>query len=329
MLIQATSASARYLFSKPYRFSWFLPTIAVCLVAMSGLVFDALTPDVVSVCLFYVSLVLLGFWFSEQKAALPLAMLATALIIAGHWITNLDNPPAWEGWLNRALAVGTVWLSAVFVWRIRVLQKELQIKVELADSLSREINHRVGNHLQLVASFLKRQAEGCEIEPRRVLALAGSRVETIGGINRQLSPRSPWQTIDSRSFIIALVNDIRAALADPGIEITVFAASAEFKSTEAAALGAVLVELLNNALKYAFANGLKGKLVVNFEALGDRHVLELEDDGVGIDEGRDADGFGRRSLSNLVRAMGGSITCQPARQSKSRPGTKWRVEIPA
>lgn len=100
------------------------------------------------------------------------------------------------------------------------------------------------------------------------------------------------------------------------------------KSTNGGSYIAPRVELLDNALKHAFANGWKGNLVVSSTAEGHRHVLELADDGVGMDQGIEADGFGKRSLSNLVRAMGGSITCQPAHQSKLRPGTKWRVKIP-
>jgi two-component sensor histidine kinase len=309
--------------------------IAVILVSAGALLFDALTPEMISVDIFYVTLVLLGFWFANPKATLALAALATLLIFVGHWITIPGSTPEREVWLNRGLAVCTAWLAALFVWRIRVLEEELQSKIDLANSLSREINHRVGNHLQLVASLLRRQAvESCSEESRRALELAGSRVRTIGSINRKLSldtsPQTSLRLIDSKSFVTTLVKDVHAALADPErIEITVSAQSAEFNSTKAAALGALLVELLNNALKHAFADGMKGRLAVSFTALANQYVLELEDDGVGIEEGKDSGGFGRRSVSNLAHAMGGSIICQPASQSKTRPGSKWRVEIPA
>jgi two-component sensor histidine kinase len=311
-----------------------LSATAVILVSTGALLFDALTPEMISVDIFYVTLVLLGFWFANPKATLALAVLATLLIFVGHWITIPDSTPEPDVWLNRGLAIGTAWLAALFVWRIRVLEQELQSKIDLANSLSREINHRVGNHLQLVASLLRRQAVESSEESRRALELAGSRVRTIGSINRKLSLDATRQTsprlIDSRFFLTTLVKDVHAALADPeSIEITVSAQSTELNSTKAAALGALMVELLNNALKHAFADGMKGRLAVSFTALENRHVLEVEDDGVGIDHENDSDGFGARSVSNLARALGGSITCQPACQSKTRPGSRWRVEIPA
>ncbi|MGH6682088.1 MAG: histidine kinase dimerization/phosphoacceptor domain -containing protein [Bradyrhizobium sp.] len=180
-----------------------LPAAAVILVSASALLFDALTPDMISVDIFYVTLVLLGFWFADPKATLGLAVLATLLIFVGHWITIPGNTPEREVWFNRGLAVGTAWIAALFVWRIRVLERELQSKIDLANSLSREINHRVGNHLQLVASLLRRQAADSSEESRRALELAGSRVRTIGSINRELSldtsPQTSPRLIGSKS----------------------------------------------------------------------------------------------------------------------------------
>jgi PAS domain S-box-containing protein len=115
-----------------------LLTTAVTLVGGSGLIFDALTARAVSVTLFYVGLVLLGFWFPQPKAPLALAILATPLIIIGYWISPPDPAPAWEVWTNRGLSVCVVWLAAVFVWRFRVLEQKLQQQIDVASGLSAE-----------------------------------------------------------------------------------------------------------------------------------------------------------------------------------------------
>jgi hypothetical protein len=148
------------------------PSIAVVLIAAGALIFDAVTPQIISVGIFYVGLVLTGFWSPKPKAALVLALLATILIIIGFWLAIPDKTSATEAWWNRAIVIGTVWLVAVFVWHIRTLERKLQEQIEIATSLSREMDHRIGNHLQLVASFLRLQAksshnEGC----RRALEL--------------------------------------------------------------------------------------------------------------------------------------------------------------
>jgi hypothetical protein len=168
--------------------SWGGAAIVALFVVAGALMFDAFTPQIISVGILYVGLVLLGFWFPQQKAALGLALLATPLIIAGYWITIPESIPEWQAWLNRALAIGTVWFTAVFVWHIRVLEEHLQRQMDITKALSREMSHRVGNHLQLVSSFLMHQARSsCNEEVRRALERAGSRVMVIGNIQRLLS----------------------------------------------------------------------------------------------------------------------------------------------
>lgn len=307
------------------------PLTAVVLIATGALIFDHVTPQIISVGIFYVGLVLTGFWFPKPKAALALALLATILIILGFWLTIPDSTPAREALWNRAIVISTVWLVAVFVWHIRSLEQKLQAQIEIANSLAREIKHRIGNHLQLVASFLRLQAKSSHNEEcRRALELAGSRVMVIAHIQRSLSLLTLGQMIDAKPFIAALIREVHSAFPDPDrIGITVRADSAELTSTKAMVLGALLLEFTNNSLKHAFREGMTGMLTVNFIASSDQYILQFEDDGVGIDQGQNLEGFGRQNVTEFARLMGGSITCQPAHQSNTRPGTLWRLVIPA
>jgi PAS domain S-box-containing protein len=124
--------------SKKYLRPWQAPAAAI-LVAAAALIFDASTPRVVSVTAPYVGLVLIGYWVPQPKAALALALLATPLIVLGYWISIPDSAPEWETWMNRGLSVGSVWLTAAFVWRIRILEEKLQRQIDVVSSLSREI----------------------------------------------------------------------------------------------------------------------------------------------------------------------------------------------
>ncbi len=105
--------------------SWAGPA-AVTLVAGGAMIFDVLTPQSFSVTAVYVGLVLVGYWLHDPRSALALALLATPLIIIGHWTSIPDVVPEWESWANRGDTVGCVWLTALFIWRIRVLERQLQ-----------------------------------------------------------------------------------------------------------------------------------------------------------------------------------------------------------
>jgi PAS domain S-box-containing protein len=118
--------------------SWGGPA-AVTLVAAAAVILDALTPQAVSVTAGYVGLVLIGYWLPGPRAALTLALLATPLIVVGHSISIPDSTPEWQGWMNRGSSIGSVWLTAIFVWRIRVLEQDLQRQLGIVTDQLRQI----------------------------------------------------------------------------------------------------------------------------------------------------------------------------------------------
>jgi two-component sensor histidine kinase len=136
--------------------------------------------------------------------------------------------------------------------------------------------------------------------------------------------------IEARTFIMAIIHELRSVLPDANqVDITVHADSTKLTSTTATAIGALFLELINNSLKHAFPNGMKGLLTVSFIVSNNNYIAVFKDDGIGIAQGQAVEGFGTRSVADIARLMGGSLTCQPARQSNMRPGTMWRLVIPA
>jgi two-component sensor histidine kinase len=305
------------------------PIAAITLVGASALIFDALTPQTVSVGIFYVGMILISFWFPRPTVSYVLALLATFLIILGIWITIPDSTPMWVVLLNRTLSIGTVWLAAIFVYYTRALEQKLKAQVDITEALSFEMEHRIGNHLQMIASFLGLQAERSPNNAvRQALKIAGSRIMTIGKIQRTLS-HSTSRMVDSKEFIESLINEARSALLNPDkIIIRVQVDSTVLTSIVATALGALLLESINNALKHAFPNGMSGTLSVSFIVSKNEYIIQLEDDGIGIDEAHGS-GFGTQNLTDITHIMKGSITHYPACQSDTRPGTVWRLVIPA
>jgi two-component sensor histidine kinase len=241
----------------------------------------------VAISVLYVAVVFTGYWWPRANAVFVLASIVTALIIFGYWLAIADSAPVWEAWTNRALAISAVWITALFVWHIRGLEEQLRTQIGIANALSRELSHRVGNGLQMVAAFLQLHAAKSTTEAsRQVLEAAISRVMIIGRIQRALSHLTCSESIDSDAFLKALTDDVRSTLPNPDrINITVEAETAQLSSTTAVALGAIIVELATNALKHAFRESMQGTIAIKFKAGGDlgQYVVEVEDDGIGID----------------------------------------------
>src|SRR5262249_24781918 len=144
-----------------------------------------------------------------------------------------------------------------------------------------EMAHRVGNSLQLVGSLLRLRAASATSENwREVLETAHSHVTCVGKIERMLSHSGPGGVVDAGGFIRTLTGDVCSTLSFDATRMRVEGEPAELNSTTAIALGALLIELIYNALKHAFCGLKDGTLTVRFfnRQNANQYVLEVEDD---------------------------------------------------
>ncbi|WP_425409569.1 sensor histidine kinase [Hyphococcus sp.] len=212
--------------------------------------------------------------------------------------------------------------------------EEENIRVE---SLLRDLHHRVGNSLQLVASFLGLQANQVDGEEARVtLQAARERVLSIAATQRRLRFASDHETVNANRFIGTIVEDLRANLTfEQEIEIETDIGEVIIPSRDAVTIGVLLAELVTNAVKYAFRGHETGVIRISLKEddSGEYFNLSVEDDGVGFDAGaRDPHGgLGTRIIDRLVMALGGELQRAPAQDGappNGRPGARVDVQFP-
>ncbi|MDZ5649377.1 sensor histidine kinase [Nitrospirillum sp. BR 11828] len=199
--------------------------------------------------------------------------------------------------------------------------------------LLREIYHRIRNDLQSVSSLLmvaESRAGGAEAAE---LAKAGERVRVLGLVYSSLQRLQREPFVPARSLLEQLVENLAAAHATGRpITFTVAVEDVQLPQRAAVTLGLAANELLTNALKYAFPDGRAGTVAVCLATEGERWVLRVEDDGVGLgvpDNGKDpatsagsaedsgagmrstgmrpTAGLGRLLLEQLARQCGGEL----------------------
>jgi two-component sensor histidine kinase len=171
--------------------------------------------------------------------------------------------------------------------------------------LMREVNHRVGNSLQIIAALLHLQASASQNEDvKTALAGANRRVMAVAQVHRRLYTSDDVQSVALDQYLKALVDDLRGSAEDGEANtITLEADPVEIDPDKAVAVGVVVTELVLNAMKYAYPGG-KGPIRVSLNRQpSGRVLLAVEDDGVGRDvapaEGRTTKGLGRM----IVKAM--------------------------
>jgi two-component sensor histidine kinase len=91
-------------------------------------------------------------------------------------------------------------------------------------------------------------------------------------------------------------------------------------------LALVINELLTNAFKYAFPGDRTGTIHVEAShAEGEVMLIDVWDDGVGIDNARKSEGgIGTILIEALTSQLGAGIE----RIRRDEPGTGWRLSIP-
>jgi len=186
--------------------------------------------------------------------------------------------------------------------------------------LMREVNHRVGNSLQLIASLLTLQsnANGND-EVSKALSAATGRVLAVAQIHRRLYTSDDVQSVAIDKYLEALVEDLRRSSEGGGpAQLTLKAEAVSGAPDHAVAIGMIVNELVTNALKYAYPEG-KGSIRVALRNAGDgRALLTVEDDGVGIAaDAPKSTGLGQR----IVRAMGEKLQAHIEYDAKHR-GTR-------
>jgi len=212
----------------------------------------------------------------------------------------------------------------------RALEREKDELLRQKDLLLQEMNHRINNSLQIIASILLLKAHTVQSEEtRRHLQDAHERVMSVAAVQEQLHPTPFGAQIEAKSYLTKLCESLAASmiLDNQPVSIRVEAGEGSTTSEQAVSMGLIATELTINALKHAFPGGAKGNVVVGFESTANAWRLSVSDDGVGI-TGRLPEapvriGLGTSIVEALTRQLGGRVTT-----SAASPGTTVSVTVP-
>lgn len=186
--------------------------------------------------------------------------------------------------------------------------------------LLQEVQHRVANSLQIIASVLMQSARKVQSdEARGHLKDAEHRILSIAAVQRQLAA-SQLGNVALRPYITQLCESLGASMIRDPTQLSI-RADIDDSSTSAEAsisLGLIVTELVINALKHAFPNHLHGKIDVKYRSLRDSWTLSVVDDGIGMPTGPNVakPGLGTSIVEALAKQLQAKVTI-----SETRSGT--------
>lgn len=175
-----------------------------------------------------------------------------------------------------------------------------------------EIQHRVANSLQIIASLLLQDARSVTSEEGRVhLQAAHQRIMSVASLQRQLASSSTNEVV-IRPYLEGICESIGASMTHDSerIHIQVTGDDGAMPGEMSVSIGLVVTELVINALKYAFPNGGTGSVLVDYQSENDGWALSVCDDGIGMQNGRvdAASGLGSAIIKALAKQLVATIT---------------------
>jgi two-component sensor histidine kinase len=206
---------------------------------------------------------------------------------------------------------------------------ELRQTIEQKTALLHEVDHRVKNNLQLIASLMLLQTRRVK-DPAVRKALAGmlERVNAVATVHRRLFQSDDVAMFDLAAFIHDLADDALGATGRADIRINLDTEQVQAPATLAAPLALVINELLINALNHGFPPGRGGEICVRVHRKHDILRIEIADNGVGMAHaaafsGADEIGFGLTIVDLLGRQLRAKLD-----RSDADPGVRVTLELP-
>ena len=192
-------------------------------------------------------------------------------------------------------------------------EEQLQASLNEKMTLLKEVHHRVKNNLQIIVSLLNLQSQ--YITDESVLAVireSQNRVRAMALVHEKLYQTRDISKIDLGEYIRFLAESLFQSY---GARSRKIGLNTDIKEIHvdintAIPFGLIMNELISNSLKYAFPEGMEGKLEITITTTNELINVVCRDNGVGIPadlDWRNTQSLGLRLVNSLVEQLNGTI----------------------
>jgi PAS domain S-box-containing protein len=204
----------------------------------------------------------------------------------------------------------TVLLAFEDITSRRAIEQQVQELLREKDMLLEEMQHRVANSLQIIASILLIKARTVQSEETRLqLEDAHQRVLSVAAVQQHLHIVGGGKPIEIGNYLTKLCETLAQSMIGDSrpISLKVDADAGTVTSREAVSVGLVVTELVMNALKHAFPGERPdAAIVVSYRVSGTDWKLTVSDNGNGKPDvsARDTKpGLGTSLIKALTRQL--------------------------
>lgn len=198
------------------------------------------------------------------------------------------------------------------------------------DLLLRELQHRVMNSLNILSSLLDVQRRYV-VDPaaKEHLANARDRIIAMGTVYRHLYQAHTLEYVEFSEFLNTICNRSETAyVGGSRLSIEAEAEPVQLSGAHAIALGMLTHELITNALKHAYSEGVRGHIKVILKHTDNDSIeLRFSDNGRGLPDDfqiETTSSLGMKIIASTVRQLGGTLEI-----NRLEPGTEFVIRLPS
>ena len=214
------------------------------------------------------------------------------------------------------------------IYRLRMQKRQIAGQSRKLETMLRELHHRVKNNLQTVSALLGLQTYKLDDEKTiGVLQESRQRVQAMSLIHQRLYNNDVLSAVNIREYLIDLTESLLSSYGydRDSFDLRVEVGAELLDIEQALPIGLIVNELVTNAFKYAYPGVGTPALLIRLQQGNSGIVLEVKDNGVGIDAGQwrmGKESFGKQLVRALCRQL------RATQQLRTEEGTEFRFVIP-
>jgi chemotaxis protein methyltransferase CheR len=186
-------------------------------------------------------------------------------------------------------AESTILLSIEDITERLEAERHMEGLLRYKEALLDEMEHRIANSLQIIASIILMRARNVKSEETRLyLNDAHKRVISVAALQKQLRQFAGGGDVAMVPYLSSLCEALAASMIGESqtVSLEVVEGVGSATAPQAESLGLIATELVMNALKHAFPVDMAGQSIrVSYEVDGANWKLSVADNGVGKPEG--------------------------------------------
>ena len=196
----------------------------------------------------------------------------------------------------------------------RAIEDQVQALLREKDMLLDEMQHRVANSLQIIASILLIKARTVQSEETRLqLEDAHKRVLSVAAVQQHLQVSGRGAPIEIANYLTKLCETLAQSMIGDSrpIVLKVEADAGSVVSHQAVSIGLIVTELVMNALKHAFPDDKRdAAILVSYKVAETDWKLTISDNGSGMldpNPSRKKGGLGTSLVQSLAKQLDAQV----------------------